>query len=243
MTIDPDLDFASYYKDGGDPDRDCKLLYEWHLALWGRSFPGIASFELEITYDRGYGMRLLAPDDVEFWLGSDGIIPTWSTAGWARRFAPDLAAEIMRDVDDFYRIASTIGGYIVFPRNRTGQTGWTINQARGMYSAIADRFDLTLECIRRHYSEPDAANPLGKRLAYYADFFALFRDFDTYVRFFLLDDLVNDDGNVCSLVNGEPLTDLSLPAVTGSVEEYGEYRRRSIAFVSARNEQIRLLGL
>jgi hypothetical protein len=176
----------------------------WHRTLWGRAFPGVGPFEVEVIYDRGYGMHLCSADGAEFWLGSDSIIPTWSSLGWASRFAPDLVAEIAKDAGGFYRIACTIGGYIVFPRNRTGQTGWTINQCRGMYSSIADRFDLTLECIRRHYSDPGAVNPLGTRLAYYGDFFALFRDFDTYVRFFLLDDLVDEARkSVRSLVTGD----------------------------------------
>jgi hypothetical protein len=243
-VIDPDLDFASYYQHGGDPDRDCERLYAWHRALWGRAVPGVGPFELEVIYDRGYGMRLHSADDAVFWLGSDGIIPTWSTPGWTDRFAPDLVAEIAKDTGDFYRVASTIGGYIVFPRNRAGQTGWTLNQARGMYPSIADRFDLTLEGIRRHYCDPGAANPLGERLAYYADFFALFRDFDTYVRFFLLDDLVDEDRNaVRSLVTGDPLVEFSVPAFASSAAEYGQYRTRSIAFVTARNERIRQLGL
>ena len=243
-VIEPDVDFASHYRNGGDPDRDCERLYEWHRALWGRVVPGVAPFGLEVIYDRGYGLRLRCADGGEFWLGSDSIIPTWSSLGWTSRFAPDLVAEIARDADDFYRLACTIGGYIVFPRNRVGQTGWTINQCRGMYSSIADRFDVTLECIRRHYSDPSAMNPLGERLTYYADFFALFRDFDTYVRFFLLDDLV-DAGRIAvrSLVTGDPLMEFSVPAFARSAAEYREYRQRTITFVRARNERIQQLSL
>ena len=141
-------------------------------------------------------------------------------------------------------MASTIGGYMIFPRNRVGQTGWTINQSRGMNSAIADRFDLTLECIRHHYSDPGAVNPLGDRLSYYSDFFALFGDFDTYVRFFLLEDLVTEGGgHVRSLVSGTPLTSFGAPGYAASAAEYAEYRSRSINFVLARNERIRQLGL
>jgi hypothetical protein len=243
-VIDPDLDFASHYRNGGDPDRDCKRLYGWHRALWGRVVPGVGPFELAVIYDRGYGLRLRSADGAEFWLGSDGMIPTWSSPGWTSRFAPDLAAAIAKDAGDFYRVACTIGGYIVFPRNRVSQTGWTINQSRGMHSAIADRFDLTLECIRRHYSDPGALNPLGERLAYYGDFLALFRDFDTYVRFFLLDDLVDEARDaVRSLVTGGLLMEFSVPAFAGSPAEYGEYRQRSITFVRARNKRIQQLGL
>ena len=155
-----------------------------------------------------------------------------------------LVAEIATNAAGFHRIASTIGGYVVFPRNRAGQTGWTINQSRGMQSSIADRFDLTLECIRRHYCDPRAANPLGERLDYYDDFFALFRDFDTYVRFFLLDDLVDDTRNVVrSLVTGDPLVKFSVPASTTSAADYRRYRQRSITFITARNERIQQLGV
>lgn len=241
---DPEADFSSHYRNGGDPDRDCPRLYAWHRALWGRSLPGIAVFQLAVTYDRGFEMSLRTPNASEFRLASDSMIPTWSSPGWTRSFPSDLVAEIAKDVDDFYRVASTVGGYILFPRNRIGQTGRTINQARGVDRRIADRFDLTLECIRRHYVDPTAENPLGERLAYYADFFSLFADFDGYVRFFLLDDLLTGDGRgVRSLVSGEPLGAFATPAVAASATEYVAYRQRSIAFVKARNERIRQLGV
>lgn len=64
---------------------------------------------------------------------------------------------------------------------------------RGWYPRIADRFDLTLVCIRRHYLG-ERANPLGEVFHRYADFFALFGDFSGYVSFFLLQHLVEEDG-------------------------------------------------
>ncbi len=170
-----------------------------------------------------------------FRLASDGVIPTWSSRGWARWFDADLAAEIAKDADDFHRVASTIGGYILFPRNSIGQAGSTINQARGVDRRIADRFDLTLECIRLHYSDPSAYNPLGERLAYYADFFALFGDFDGFVRLFLLDDLVTADRSaVLSFMSGEPVSGFSMSALAVDPAQYAEYRRRSLAFVKER---------
>jgi len=242
--IDPDEDFAAHYRNGGDPDDECARLYAWHRALWGRSVPGLPPLELSVIYGRGFEMSLRTADGPEFRLASDGIIPTWSSPGWARSFDADLVAEIAKDADDFYRIASTIGGYILFPRNRIGQAGSTINQARGVDPRIADRFDLTLECIRLHYSDPTAENPLGERLAYYADFFALFGDFDGYVRLFLLDDLVTADrGAVLSLISGEPLSAFDTPALAVSPTQYADYRRRSIAFVRKRNARILQLGL
>jgi hypothetical protein len=243
-TIDPDLDFASHYLDGGDPDRDSQRLYQWHRLLWSRPVSGVTCFELEITFDRGYGLNLRTDDGSQFRLGSDGIIPTWSTPGWTGRFAPNLVTEILKDTGDFYRLGSTIGGYLLFPRNRADQSGPSLNQARGTHPAIADRFDLTLECIRRHYDEPNLDNPLGDRLDYYGDFFGLFGDFDRYVRFFLLDDLVADDRlAVLSLMTGEPVAGFQVPAYADSPTQYARYRQRSIDFVTRRNDRIRQFGL
>lgn len=53
-----------------------------------------------------------------------------------------------------------------------------------MVNRWADRFDLTLECIRRHYL--GQRSPLGETLARYRDFFALFEDFSGYVEFFMV---------------------------------------------------------
>lgn len=63
----------------------------------------------------------------------------------------------------------------------------SINQARGINSRIRDRFDLTLESIRRHYL--GTVNPLADVLARHSDFFDLFGDFRGYVDHFLLNDL------------------------------------------------------
>ncbi|WP_298891716.1 hypothetical protein [uncultured Serinicoccus sp.] len=244
IEIDPDLDFASYYDGGGDPDQTCERLYQWHQALCLRPVESVGPFEIDITYDYAYGLRLRTPDGTTFRLGSDGIIPTWSTPGYLSRFPPELAAEVALDADDFFRLASTIGGYVLFPRNSAGQTGQTINQARGVNRQIADRFDLTLECIRRHYQNPELDSPLAGRLNYYRDFFALFRDFDTYVRFFLLDDLVTSDRKgVWSLLTASVLNDFPAAGFATSPMEYAAFRRNSIQFVRARNRRIQRLEL
>lgn len=70
----------------------------------------------------------------------------------------------------------------------------TINGRRGTHHQIKDRFDLTLECIRRHYT--GEGSPLADTLDRYTGFFALFQDFAGYVNFFFLSDLVRDDGGV-----------------------------------------------
>ena len=66
-----------------------------------------------------------------------------------------------------------------------------MNQSRGMNRSIGDRFDLTLECIRRFYIEDK--NPLDETLSLYSKYFNLFQNFKGFVNFFLLQDLVSED--------------------------------------------------
>ena len=99
---------------------------------------------------------------------------------------------------------------------------------------IKDRFDLTVECIRRHYS--NETSPLTDTLARYADFFRLFCDFRGYVEFFLLQDLVTED---CSAVRFfSPFDDFRTSPLPGSVSEYLDYRQLAMSFIEARNRRI-----
>lgn len=241
-TIDPDLDFAEDYRKGRDPDRWSQRLYDWQHLLWSRNVPGLKPLDLELVWSAGYTMRLTVAGR-SFRLASDGLMQTWSTPGWQRRFAPDLSEEIEADRSDFYRIASTIGGYILWPLNRPGQNGQSINQTRGRTRQIDDRFDLTLECIRRVYDEPDADNPLRECLVRYSDFFELFGDFETYVRIWLLDDQLTPDGGVRSFMTGERIDEFRAAGVAQTVEEYARFREGSIRFVRTRNQRIRQLAL
>lgn len=133
----------------------------------------------------------------------------------------------------FRAIGYTIGGMIVFPCNPIGGKH-TINVARGFNAKIADRFDLTLECIRRHYL--GLPSPLDETLSRYRDFFALFDDFNGYVDFFLLHDLVAADG--CSVKFFMPFDDFNGPSTPTNANAYKEYRNLSIAFIEARNRRI-----
>ncbi|WP_352311546.1 hypothetical protein, partial [Psychrobacter sp. W2-37-MNA-CIBAN-0211] len=81
-------------------------------------------------------------------------------------------------------------------------------------------FDLTLECIRRHYE--GEASPLDQALLRHADFFRLFEDFRGYVDFFLLQDLVTDD--YTSVRFFTPFDNFTTPALPGTPEAYERYR-------------------
>jgi hypothetical protein len=126
---------------------------------------------------------------------------------------------------------------MVFPGNRIDRK-LTINRARGFIRSISDRFDLTPECIRRHYLNEES--PLGPTLSRYADFFALFGDFRGYASFFLLDDLVTDDFGVKFFM---PFADFRPQSVPEDVGTYNGYRRRSIDFIEARNHRIKQLDI
>jgi hypothetical protein len=104
--------------------------------------------------------------------------------------------------------------------------------ARGFNAQIADRFDLTLECIRLHYL--GQASPLAATLDRYANFFGLFDSFKGYVDFFLLGDLVQD-GQVRFYLPFDGEFGQPLP---NTVDEYIEYMTNTMGFVAARNERI-----
>lgn len=166
----------------------------------------------------------------QFGLSSDAVM-----ASYTRHIAmaPIIAQFSEQEHAAFNTSGYTIGGMMVFPSNRVdGKI--TINGARGFLRRIADRMDLTLESIRRHYrGEP---SPLGTTLARYADFFALFEDFRGYVDFFLLQDLVTVDGT--SVRFFMTFDDFESPAMPRNAETYREFRRLSIEFIEARNRRI-----
>ena len=89
-------------------------------------------------------------------------------------------------VESYIHATYTMGGMIVFPKHPN-----SINQVRGINRRICDRWDLTLECIRRHYSGEES--PLSRCLEQDKEFFDLFVDFRGYVDFFYLNGCVTND--------------------------------------------------
>ena len=167
----------------------------------------------------------------EFFLNSDSVIATYRR--W--RAAATLIAQLPKaDVERFTRIAYTIGGMLVFPSNKVDRRP-TINGARGMHPQIADRIDLTLECIRRFYAG-EAGNPLAEVLARYSEFFALFGDFGGYVDFFLLQDLVTPGHEGVDFL--VPFAGFIGSPVPRDIETYIAFREASIHFAMARNARI-----
>lgn len=230
VNIDVTFDFRSDAA-GRDPDKYSPRLRQYHQHLWSKPLENGALFNLSTST---VGTYLHHKSDVgEFSLSSDSVIPTYEY--W--KTPPPYFAEIpIAEQEEFARISYTMGGMIVFPSNPIGGK-WTINQARGTNrTTIGDRFDLTLECIRRHYLGESADSPLAETLARYADFFALFVDFPGYVDFFILQDLVTEDHATVRFFT--PFGDFATPAVPQTLTEFELYRKLSIDFVAARNHRI-----
>ena len=163
----------------------------------------------------------------EFWLSSDAVVPSF------RWLAPiiDQIPEVEREA--FMHIGYTIGGMMVFPANRVGGR-MTINQRRGCHHQIKDRFDVTLECVRRHYL--DEPSPLGDTPAVYADFFGLFGEFAGYVDFFHLQDLVSELTSTVKF--SMPFEGFDASPLPATVDAYLGYRQHSIEFIESRNRRI-----
>jgi hypothetical protein len=226
--IDIAFDFRSDTPPGKDPDAFSPTLSRYHKLLWSKPLPSGVVFELDVTAPPFY---LHHRSEVgEFWLSSDAVIPTFRREKHLSHIINQIPEEKR---DEFNRICYTIGGMMVFPGNCIGRK-MTINGARGFHPRIKDRFDLTVECIRRHYR--NERSPLSDTLARYADFFGLFGDFRGYVAFFLLQDLVTED---CSAVRFfTPFEDFSTSPLPGSIDAYLAYRQLAVDFIEARNRRI-----
>lgn len=216
---------------GGDPDiASCKLR-SYHKLLWSKYLPSGDLFDL---HDEKLGYYLYHSSALgDFSLGSDAISHSYKNhikKKW-------LTMRIPQEVQELFDRGSTIGGYLVFPNNQVNRKH-TINQARGILRLIDDRFDLTLECIRRFYiSKP---SPLEETLKRYASFFKLFESFEGYVQFFLLDDLIDDQGEVRFYL---PFDDFESPPRFRDENEYLIYKRGVESFINSRNRRIEAYSL
>lgn len=227
MLIDTTFDFRSD-AGRGDPDSTSPTLKRYHRLLWSKPLPGGAVLDLDDATPSSY---LHHKSEIgELWLASDAVIATFQSHGAARAVIDQVP---IAEIEEFQRVGYRIGGMMVFPGDKR-ERKMTINGARGFHPMIADRFDLTLECIRRHYLSE--WSPLGTVLTRYGDFFALFHDFRGYVDFFLLQDLV--DGDYSAVRFFTPFGDFGTRPIPASLDEYREFKRLSLEFVEARNRRI-----
>jgi hypothetical protein len=228
VTLDLSFDFRSD-SHGKDPDAASKKLKSYHKLLWAKELPNGKFFDLRDDLKQFY----LSFQDIEelHILTSDSIGNSFSNNKKMAKLFEQIDPAALKSFRD---INSTIGGFILFPGNRIDGKA-TINGERGFNPLIADRFDLTLECIRRHYS--NLASPLNSVLNRYSTFFKLFRNFKGYVDFFLLNDLVSADYESINFFNSNLQVFASSP-LPKDVDSYLEYRDNSMLFIQRRNERM-----
>ena len=224
-NIDVTFNFLLDTPDGKDPDRYNETLRKFHKSLWSKRLPNGYFFDLD---DATQGHYLYHNSKIgEFSLSSDAVIPTFK---WNKHVQTLVTIDRLEDFNTF---TYTIGGLMVFPGKRIDGK-WTINQARGCTGLIGDRFDLTLECIRRHYES--GTSPLSDVLTRYSNFFELFDSFRGYVEFFFLQDLVATDFS--SVKISAPFDNFKTSPIPTDATEYIAYENDARQFVTERNLRI-----
>ena len=209
-----------------DPDSYSPTLQEYHRLLWSKELPNGEMMDLK----KGKGTEYLTWKDFRF--GSDTIIVDFRYQKYremheqVKRIVPDYKAFVESNV----RRAYTIGGTIIFPKHVN-----SMNQRKGTNRMISDRWDYTLECIRRYYVQEES--PLSKVIERDKDFFDLFVDFKGYVDYFLLQDCVTDDYRAVTFCEGNgDFTEDGLPK---TLEAYMSFLDKEYAFLEKRNQRIR----
>ena len=206
---------------GKDPDSASPTLRAYHQLLWSKPLPNGQEMKL------GIEKNCLKWGDI--WFGCDSI--TASFLHWRfplKEYVEQAIPNFVEWKKDYLHKTYTIGGSIIFPMHR-----WSMNQARGCSVKICDRWDLTLECIRRFYA--GESTPLDKALEKDRDFFSLFVDFKGYVDFFLLQDCVDEKYNVKMWLDTNHFDSMPMPK---NIDEYYKWIDTQLDFVAKRGKRI-----
>ena len=227
MIIDVNFNFYLDTPKGKDPDSYSDTLRRYHKLLWNKPLPNGIVFNLDLKTSKILHHKSQLG---EFYLSSDSLAHDYSK--W--KSIEHIIKKIPKiEIENFFNLGCTIGGYTIFPSNRIDNQ-MTINGSRGINNKIKDRFDLTLECIRRFYLNEDS--PLLETLNRYRDFFKLFDDFKGYVDFFLFQDLVQS--NYSSINYFLPSNNFNNSPIPNDIQEYKVYRKNITEFINKRSKRI-----
>jgi hypothetical protein len=253
-----------------DPDATSKKLYEAHEFLCK-----LQGFKVSISEDNDYELVI---DGKNIRLSSDSIMSIywhWSGKRYPYKNMQEIIEKISSElqkkseynkrnipfkefIKSYLQKANTIGGFVVFPKHYLP----TVNTERGRSGKIRDRFDLTLECIRRAYQYGDFYceddNPLFGLPEEDKEFFRMFGSFENYAKFFCLNesydskhnwvtedcsavyDLMSENGEKTLLKEGWP--EKILPCDYTSEEEkvakWWTFYRNIMKRLDVRNQQI-----
>ena len=206
---------------GKDPDSASPTLRAYHQLLWSKPLPNGQNMQLTIE------KNCLRWGDM--WFGCDSI--TASFLHWRfplKEYVEQHIPNFAEFKKDYWHKTYTIGGSIIFPMHP-----WSMNQARGCSVKICDRWDLTLECIRKFYNgEP---TPLDKALEKDRGFLNMFIDFKGYVDFFFLQDCVDENYNVKFWMDTPLFVSMPMPK---NMDEYYKWIYSQLDFVAKRGKRI-----
>ncbi|MEO5314729.1 hypothetical protein PV772_11515 [Pseudarthrobacter sp. CC12] len=225
---------------GTDADSNSPRLKADHQLLWTKELCGGQLFELAVSEipkvrRKNYLMFEQTPDK-SITFGSDAI-----TNSYTRWVKPKALVEAKAQLNEeqkrrYFDPPYTIGSAMIWPVR--GIHLPTLNTARGMRAKIADRMDLTLECIRRHYAkEPDS--PLADVITNYWDFFELFGTFEKFVEFFHFQDLVTPEGKIAFFLEEDDEDKVfTRSGVPVTKDEYIRVREPSLKFIALRGNRM-----
>lgn len=218
-----------------DADKDSPRLRLDHALLWTKKLNSGVLFAPTPPSRRRDGYLIFTDgDENRHWYGSDAITSSYTT--WTKPKAlVNAVAKLSEDEKSRYLDPPyIIGSSMIWPVRSKDRA--TMNRERGFRLSIADRMDLTVECIRCHYAgEPEG--PLTDAINAYADFFALFDGgFKEFVDFFHLQDLVTHDYKQVQFYL--PFNGFDRAGTPATKDEYVMYREATLEFVVRRNRRM-----
>lgn len=219
IDVSFDVQSDSY---GKDPDFASATMKSYHKLLWSKPLPNGDILKLEDCKDCYLKWN-------NIYLGSDSITATFRN-GRNKHFEEFKSGipNYPKFEKDVLSKLYTIGGAIIFP-----QTPWSINRARGFHPRICDRWDFTLECIRRYYA--GESSPLDRSLWENEKFFNLFLNFKGYVDFFLLQDCVDEQYKV-RFWDKTPIFEVN--PMPKTLDSYLVWVKTQLNFTEKRNQRI-----
>ena len=210
-----------------DPDTKSKKLQSYHQCLWNKE---VLKGELKSQTGKN-GNLYFSYKDIN--LSSDAMINSFRYKNLPFNLKESLAKD-KKDYktfqEEYIKQSFLIGGMIIFPRHRN-----SLNQRRGIHPKIKDRFDLTLECIRRYYMGQGEFNPLKNVLEKDSRFFQLFGDFKGFIDFFLLQDWVSEKYQINFMLKFDNFESSPLPQ---NYEDYMILYHKQLKLVQKRNARI-----
>ena len=254
--IDENIDrFVTQYLDNHDKVRDIDTysptLREYQACIYKKVLHEGELFDLKIGNDPEYDYlywnnpTYYGNDLEKSRFASDSIVNMQERyAPQEKEFIPDKNIKHYKNkLKKYVRAASTIGGEIIFPKHPN-----SVNMARGRNHKIKDRFDLTLECIRRFYEKDEEKrdSPLYEVLKADKKFFNLFKDFDNYVKFFYLDGSYVQGGKIKFFIGGDMFKkgmdgfkNPDFSPFPKDETEWNRLYRKQLKYLKKRNKQIR----